>query len=179
MSEINDKELVIKVKAGDFLAYEELVKRYEFKLIRYIHNWTRDDGLAEEVVQDALFKLYKNINKVDEAQGFAGYLYKIARNELMSRFRKEKMVLPLIEEYVGDNGEHLYEDIDRKDTQKKVKKALGEIKDKHRKILELYFFEELSYKRIGELLGVPLNTIKTNLRRAKAAMLNKLKNEKR
>lgn len=175
---ISDIELVKRVQAGEIPAYEELVNRYEAKLLRFLRRYTKEESIAEEVVQDALFKIYKNINRIDERKGFAGYLYAVTRNEMMTRFRKEKLVLPLFDDTVGVSGEDLYEEIDKKDKQNMVRKAMGELKEKQRRIIELYFFEELSYKRIGELLGVPLNTIKTNLRRAKSALLKRIKNEK-
>ena len=179
MTELSDIDLVRKVKEGEILAYEVLVRRYEMKLLRYLKRWNVDESVAEEVVQDALFKVYKSIGKIDESRGFSPYLYTTAKNELMNRFRKEKMVLPLIEEVVGIDGEKMYEELHRKNIQSMVRQSLDSLKEKQRHILELYFFEELSYKKIGEKLGMPLNTIKTNIRRAKAALLSKFKHEKK
>jgi RNA polymerase sigma-70 factor (ECF subfamily) len=174
-----DNELVKRVKAGDILAYELLVKKYEVKLFWFLKKWTKEESLIEEVIQDSLFKLYKGIHKVNEKKGFSAYLYTIAKNQLMDRFRSDKKTLSLMESVVGVDGEKLYEDIHKKDIQEQVREALANLKEQQRKVIELYFFEELSYKKIGEKMGVPINTIKTNIRRAKNKLLSLMKNEKR
>lgn len=179
MNDISDIDLVKKVKQGDIMAFEVLVRRYEMKLYYFLKKRTKEDHIAEEVVQDALFKIYKNIWRVDEKKGFAPYLYTIAKNELVNRFKKEKLTLTLIDEVVGIDGEKLYEDLYRKNIQEKITFALRRLKKKQREVLKLYFFDELSYKKIGEKMGVPLNTIKTNIRRAKNALLKILNHEKK
>lgn len=177
MNNQSDIDLIRKVKAGDILAYEVLVRRYETKLFWFLRRWTDEEGLIEEVIQDSLFKLYKNIGKVDEDKKLASYLFTIAKNELTDRFRVQKKTLPLLEEVAGTDGEYLYEKIEKQEVQNKVQQALGKLKLSQRKVLEMYFFDQLSYKRIGTMMGMPLNTIKTNIRRAKKSLLKMWKHE--
>lgn len=179
MKELEDIELVKKVKDGDVLAYEILVRRYEPVLYRFLRRWTNETVLIEEVIQDSLFKLYKNIHRVDEKKKFSSYLFTIAKNQLTDQFRRQKKTLPLLDIVPGSNGEYLYEEVERKDIQTRIRLALLNLKEKQRKIIELYFFEGLTYKKMGKMLGVPLNTIKTNIRRAKTSLKKILKNEKK
>ena len=179
MNNTDDIDLVRKVRAGDILAFELLVKKYEVKLFWFLKKYTSEETLIEEVIQDSLFKLYKNIDRVKDEKGLKSYLYTIAKNQLIDRFRSEKMTLTINEEVLGDDGESLFEEIDKKDIQAKVREALVKLKEKQRRVVEMYFFEELSYKNIGKRLNMPINTIKTNIRRAKSALLKILKNEKK
>lgn len=178
MNAVTDEELVMLVKKGEILSYEELVKRYERKLHFFVRRWLSDDHDIEEVVQDTLFKTYVGINKVDEKRKFSSYLYAIAKNEAITKIRKKKDLLPLHDYVEGGDGENIYEKIILEEKKTLLHRAMGKLNDMQRRVLKMYFFEELSYKRIQEKLGLPINTVKTLLRRSKISLAKKLKDEK-
>lgn len=160
------------------MSYEELVRRYEGKLIRFVRRWLKDSNDVEEVVQDSLFKMYKGINKIDETRKFSSYLYAIAKNEAITKIRKKKDTLPLLEYVAGDDGEGVYEKIIREENKDLLHRSLNKLSEVQRRVIKMYFFEELSYKKIQARLGLPLNTVKTMLRRSKINLAKKIKNEK-
>lgn len=163
------------VKKGDAFSYEELVRRYEGKLLRFVRRWLKDAKDAEEVVQDSLFKLHRSINKIEKDRKFSSYLYAIAKNESISKIRGMKDTLPLYEDIVGANEEEVYERIINKERSNFVRRGLRKLNEIQRRVLKMYFFEELSYKKIHHKLGLPLNTVKTVLRRSKLKLAKVLR----
>lgn len=178
MSDFTDEELVAMIKKGEIFPYEELVGRYEGKLLRFVKRWLFDINDVEEVVQDSLFKMYLGINKIDETRKFSSYLYAIAKNESISKLRRKKDTLPLLEQVVGSEGETLYNNLIKSEKTDLVHRAIDGLNSIQKRVIKMYFFEELSYKKIQERLGLPINTVKTLLRRSKINLAKKLKNEK-
>ena len=178
MSEFTDEQLVALIKKGEILSYEELVHRYEEKLLRFVRRWLRDSHDVEEVVQDSLFKMYLGINKIDEKRKFSSYLYAIAKNESISKIRSKKDTLPLLEYVIGADGEKIYEKLINREKNDLLHQAMNKLSEIQKSVLKMYFFEELSYKKIQAKLGLPINTVKTLLRRSKINLAKKLKNEK-
>ena len=135
-----------------------------------MRRWLDDEREVDEVVQDALFAVYRNIRRIDEKKKFSSYLLSIARNEVINRFRKRKFVLPIWESFVGMNQDHMYEKLFHQEVKEKIDGALKLLKEQERRIVEMYFFEDYSYMEIGERLKLPLGTVKTKLRRAKLSL---------
>ena len=174
MKELTDQELVSLIKKGEVRSYEELVERYRGKLLRFVRRWLKDSNDIEEVVQDSLLKMYLGIDKIDEGRKFSSYLYAIARNEAISKLRRKKDTLPLLENVVGEEGEKIYEKLIAKENVDLLNKTLNKLCEMQKRVLKMYFFEELSYKRIQKRLGLTLNTVKTLLRRSKIDLAKRL-----
>jgi len=172
---MNDEELIKEVKRGDVLAFEKLVLRYEGKLMRYSRKYLKEEKDAEEVVQDSLFKVYKNLYHFDIKKRFAPYIYKITKNTIMDLYRKKKESLPLFDSVIGIEGEDMYEKVHKKEETGRLHQAIGELKEIYKKVIKMYYFEEMSYKKMQNKLGVPLNTVRTLLKRAKMTLAKKIK----
>jgi RNA polymerase sigma-70 factor (ECF subfamily) len=139
-----------------------------------VRRWLKDSNDIEEVVQDSLLKMYLGIDKIDEGRKFSSYLYAIARNEAISKLRRKKDTLPLLEYVVGEEGEKIYEKLITKENVDLLHKTLNKLGEMQKRVLKMYFFEELSYKRIQKRLGLNLNTVKTLLRRSKIDLAKRL-----
>lgn len=168
----SDENLVLRIKEGDISAFEILVRRYQKKLYLFVYRITEDSGLAEEVIQDAFLNLYKTIERVDTTRKFSSYIFQIAKNTAISYLRKRKIAISLKEviEVAGED-ETVYEKLVRKDTVNLLRQKLDKLPFTCRQVIMLYYFEDLSYNQIQKKLKLPLNTIKTRLRRAKLELL--------
>jgi RNA polymerase sigma-70 factor (ECF subfamily) len=113
-------------------------------------------------VQNTFIKIYKNLNKIDINKKFSTYLFEIAKNEAISLHRKRKREVPL-NEFIVDTGQLTTEDTG-------IRGAVEKLKDKYKQVIKLYYFDKLHYKQIAAILELPVNTIRTHLRRAKAAL---------
>lgn len=172
-----DEELVRAIQEGDVLAYEQLVTRYEHRLLSFAYRIVGSHEAAEEVVQDALFAVYKTIDRIDTARKFSSYVYEITKHAAISYLRREHHTMTLDESVSIDGEKAMYENLGRSETQGKVREAVQSLPQKYRDVLQLYYFDELSYEEIAKKLDVPINTIRTHLRRAKSELAKRLRYE--
>ena len=84
-----DLALVQATRNGDTAAFEELIKRYDRKLLHIALNVTRNSEDAEEAVQDTFLKAYRNLNRFEGKAKFATWLTRIAINESLTKLRKQ------------------------------------------------------------------------------------------
>lgn len=168
MTEKADEELVRSIQQGDVLAFEILVKRYQRRLFSFVFHIIYDVHAAEEVVQDALFSVYQSIDRVDVAKKFSSYLFTIAKNTAISYLRRQKQTVSLGEiEELASEEETLYEELIEAEKQHRVRQSLLALEEKYRRVISLYYFDDLSYEEISQKLKLPVNTVRTHLLRAK------------
>lgn len=171
MQELTDIQLVEK-SLEDIKHFEELVSRYETKLLNYIlrkGNYSVEE--AEDLLQEIFIKTWKNLNSFDPKFAFSTWIYTIARNETYSFFRKwskRKDDIPLDKlNFKFHAKDDLSETINKTLNKELIIETLNKLKQSQKEILTLYYLEEMSYKEISYILKKPENTIATNLRRAK------------
>lgn len=170
MKIISDEELIEKVKKGEILAFEILVLRYQDKLCAFVYRITKDWGLAEEAVQDTFINIYKTIERIDSSKKFSSYIFQIAKNTAISYLRKIKKDISLNDKVTCSEDETIYEKLARKEEINKLHKKLENLPGRYLRMIMLYYFHDLSYKEMQEKLKLPLNTIRTQLRRAKVEL---------
>ncbi len=173
----SDTELIRSVQRGDIFAFELLVKRYQKPLVHFAYRFLKSEQEAEEVAQDAFVRLYKTIDRVDDSRKFSTYLFEITKNAAISALRKKKQTVPLetIVEHAAD--ESLYETFVQKERGSRVRQAIRRMEKKYRDIIHLYYFEDLSYEQISSALRLPINTVRTHLRRAKEDLKKRIRHE--
>ena len=166
----SDEELVIAVQSGDIASFEVLVRRYQKRLQYYVHRYVHTDEAAEEVVQDTLFTLYQTIERIDTKRKVKSYIYAIARNMAISYMRRHQVEARIDESVVGGNDADVFDLLWNEEKVQTVRHALSQLSPVYRRALQLYYFDELSYKEVSKKLHIPLNTVRTHLARAKKAL---------
>jgi RNA polymerase sigma-70 factor (ECF subfamily) len=184
LAEHTDEELAAQVQKGSEAALAVLIERYEAKLMRYgqrFLGYQSTDSLRESV-QDVFIAVYQNIESFDPKQRFSPWIYRIAHNAFVDVLR-HKTRQPL---YVFDFDKILphaintsHEDISRKEKENAearvlLEKGLDLLSAQQREILVLYYFEDLSYKEIADVLHVPVSTVGVRLARARTMLKKKL-----
>ncbi len=165
-----DQELVRATQEGSIQAFEDLVKKYQNKLVVFVTRLTHDPSLADDIVIDTLFSLYKTIDRVNTSKKFSSYLYTMVRNAAYSALRQQKNHVSLAEALaVPDEAQHEYSFVDEHDRQR-IQSALQKIPTRYATVLGLYYFDELSYEEIARKVRLPINTVRTHLARGKAAL---------
>jgi RNA polymerase sigma-70 factor (ECF subfamily) len=184
VQELDDEDLVAETLHNPN-AYVFIVERYEAKLLRYILRismGTKED--AEDILQDVFLSAYKNLNDFDQDLKFSSWIYRIAHNKVISRFRKIS-ARPKTITYEGDSQllnvlaseESIERDLDKKYTETQVKEMLDKMDEKYREVLVLKFLEEKDYKEISDILEKPMGTVATLISRAKKQFKEKIENE--
>lgn len=170
----SDEECIARVKEGDILAYEQLVKRYEKPLLSFVFRMTGSADDAEDIVQDALFSVYVHVGRIDTARKVSSYIFAVAKNTAISYIRKRKKTVALFDDMSVMDDSFLYEQLAQDETLGRIKRVLQMMEKKYRRVIELYYFEDKTYEEISSMMHIPINTVRTHLRRAKEQMKKEL-----
>ncbi len=187
---LKDFDLIDKAVAGDDKAFGELMMRYKnsvyFMLLKMVKN--ADD--AEDLTIEAFTKAFKSLKNFKKDYTFSTWLFRIATNNCIDFIRKKKLeILSIHSSYTNDSGESLNLDVkdgslDPQESAIKNQKVIlvqefvALLPPKYRQLVELRYFEELSYEEIAERLNSPLGTVKAQLHRARELLLDIVKNKR-
>lgn len=175
LEKLTDEQVVVEALANRQV-FGEMIARYEAKLTRYISRLgvrTYDDQV--DVLQEIFIKAYKNLNSFDGSFKFSSWLYRIAHNEAISWYRKQK-VRP--EGNLVAEGDEVLQLLHNKDpgaevefdyvvNQDELTRALASIDQKYQEALVLRYFENKEYDEISDILKVPLGSVGTLIFRGK------------
>jgi len=169
-----DEEIAYLVQSGEIESFSILIKRYEEKIRRYARKFLADHEDINDVLQEIFLKAYKNIKSFDRKRKFSTWFYRIAHNELINALKKKKKFLPLFDfdvflpSLLWDRT--LEQNIDRGEMTQIIDKCLDKLEPKYREPIVLYYFENLSYQEIAEILEIPVSTVGIRTKRAKEKM---------
>ena len=173
-----DMELVEKARKGDQYAYSVLMARYKdsinFMLLKMVHN--RDD--ADDLTIEAFGKAFLHLEKYTPDFAFSTWLFKIALNNAIDFIRKKKLKTLSLNDENDESSKYVFSKIktsalDPEESIIKDQRAgimrtiLDELNPKYKTLIEMRYFEELSYEEIAEKLNMPLGTVKAQLFRAR------------
>jgi len=178
LTERTDEEVAALVQRGDVEAFGTLVGRYEEKMLRYARRFLLESDDAKDLVQDVFIKAYTNIRGFDATRRFSPWLYRIAHNEFINALKKRRgretvslfyfdifLPHPMAEE-TADSGAN------RAEVRRLIGSSLDKLGPKYREPLVLYYFQDMSYQEIAEILQVPTSTVGVRLRRGRALLKN-------
>lgn len=172
-----DEYLVRAVQEGDIFAFEVLVRRYQQKLFAFACTYIKDNQASQDVVQESFINFYRTIERVDCSRKISSYLYSIVRNNAISYLRSEKSRIPIDAAFEIEAGNSTEEAYLRSEDTAAVRRYLKSLEPKYSRVLRLYYFDELSYEEMSNVLHIPINTVRTHLKRAKAALKKHIRNE--
>ncbi len=175
MSEKTDEEIARQVQRGDIESFDLLINRYEEKILRYARKFLSDTEDIRDIVQEVFIKAYVNMKSFDASQRFSPWIYRIAHNEFVNALKKKsRMPMPFFDPDVLFPHPVAEETADSEANRKELKHMLDACLDtlssKYRELLVLYYFEDMDYKEIAEVLHIPISTVGVRLRRAKALL---------
>ncbi len=173
---------------GDQKAYAELMGRYRdsvyFMLLKMVNN--KDD--ADDLTIEAFGKAFKRLTQYTPTYAFSTWLFKIASNNCIDFIRRKKMVTFSIDKtFENEEGSRTSidlkadslnpeEDMVKKQKVKLMHDVVDKLKPRYRTLVELRYFDELSYEEIAEKLALPIGTVKAQLFRAREFLAIILKN---
>lgn len=176
----SDDERIKATLAGDPTAYESLVLKYQDRLFNTLYRITHSREEAEDVAQDAFVQAYVKLSSFQGKSQFYTWLYRIAFNISVSRRRKKRPVLSVdhTQELSGnepiDSLPSAQERMEQQEDVQAVQSALNRLSDDHRRILVLRELEGCDYEAIGEVLELPVGTVRSRLFRARKQLKEEL-----
>lgn len=181
------KKRIKQVKKGDQNAFAEIVELFKDKVYQLCFRMVGNAHDAEDLAQEAFIRAYMNINSFDTSRKFSTWLYRIATNLSIDRLRKKKPDYFLDAEIEGAEGLTMYsqiasdspqpdESVETLEFQEWIQQEINELPVKYRSVIVLKYIEELSLKEIGEILDLPIGTVKTRIHRGREALRKRLRN---
>lgn len=148
------------------MAMVEIFDRYSKMIYSVAFRVLNDAGSAEDVMQDVLFKVWREPHTFVEGRGSLGaWLAVVARNRAIDALRRRKPSEP-VDEVVLAADANLASDVERAAMMKKARAVLAGMPREQQNLVELAFFEGFSHAEIAEKTGSPLGTVKTRIRSA-------------
>ena len=175
MEALSDEEIALRVQQNDVEAFGQLLLRYETKMLRYASKFLINGEDAADIVQTVFLKAYTNIQSFDAGRKFSSWLYRIAHNEFVNvvakRSRQPFSFLSLDEVLPHPfASEKTDAEVDRRELAESMEAVLSKLDAKYREALILYYYQELSYTEIADILHIPVSTVGVRLTRAKKAI---------
>jgi len=181
------KKRIKQVKKGDQNAFAEIVELFKDKVYQLCYRMVGNAHDAEDIAQEAFIRAYININSYDTDRKFSTWLYRIATNLSIDRLRKRKPDYFLDAEIEGTEGLTMYSQLPSDELQPDemveslefkawIQQEINELPVMYRSVIVLKYIEELSLKEIGEILDLPIGTVKTRIHRGREALRKRLRN---
>ncbi len=172
----NDVILIQQILSGDQNAFTALVKKYQKQVHAFAWRKLGDFHLAEEITQDAFLKVYNQLWTLKDPNRFAAWLYAIVKNCCLLYFRKMQLPIESLDAIPEAEAERVFythylekqrEHIADENRHEVVKHLLKKLPENEHTVVTLHYLGDMRCEEISEFLGVPLNTIKSRLHRAR------------
>ena len=165
---------------GSDRAFDELVARYQARLLNFIYRTVGDRERAEDLVQEVFIRIYRHLHRFDQTKKFSTWAYTIAsnlaKNELRNRSRNPLVLFQTIKQHwEADHRPLQFEDSSsrpddlfrKRHLRELVEQSVSQLPEHHRVVFVLRELEGKTYEEIAEITGCNLGTVKSRLNRAR------------
>ncbi|MGD2134628.1 MAG: sigma-70 family RNA polymerase sigma factor [Gemmatimonadales bacterium] len=180
LRELDDSQVVAEYLAGRTRAFDELVERYQKRLLNFVYRTIGDRERAEDLIQEVFIRVHRHLHRFDQSKKFSTWIYTIAsnlaKNELRNRSRSPLVLFQTIRKnweadhrpLQFEDKHHKPEDLFRKrHLRELVSWAVEQLPEHHRMVFVLRELEGKSYEEIAEITECNLGTVKSRLNRAR------------
>jgi RNA polymerase sigma-70 factor, ECF subfamily len=203
-TELTDDGLLGRMIAGDEDAFTLLYRRKHPSIYRFALHMSGNAAIAEDVTQEVFMMLIRDPKRFDPARGtLGGFLFGVARNFLRKRWEQDRRLVALDGDAndigghpangngasagsaASRNGAHANgngfagsassDEFATRETIGRVRQAVATLPENYREIVVLCDLEEMSYEEAASALGCPVGTVRSRLHRARAILLEKLR----
>jgi RNA polymerase sigma-70 factor, ECF subfamily len=179
---------VALLKRGDLDALSALVTRYQNRLYRFLLRLVRQPAEAEDLFQQTWLRVAERIRQYDARRSFEAWLFTLARNlaiDHLRRVRPKSLDEPIPGDARGETAADKLESRERpvmegileRERAGRLARALETLPIVYREVLTLRFEEEMKLEEIAEVVGTPLSTVKSRLRRSLEQIRDRLEEQ--
>lgn len=168
---------------GDDLAFNRLVLKWEKPVYNLVLRMLQHPAEAAETTQEVFLAAYRNIGRFRRDAKFSTWLYRISINQCISRLRRRPPGIQLPLEIGSEEGESVSNmpfvesheaEIARHETRRHVRRALEFLSPEQKAVVELKFFQDLTFEEIAAVVQAPLSTVKSRLYSGLEALKSRL-----
>jgi RNA polymerase sigma-70 factor, ECF subfamily len=180
----DEQELLIKSISGDSSSFSKIISHYESPLINFISQYTSIHQDAEDISQESFKKAFLSLSSFDCKYSFSTWLFSIARNTAIDFYRNKNAhssvnstlpfeELPDVIDSIGSPEECLISE----EIYNSLIKSINSLPKLYKNIAYMRFIKEYAYEEIALKLDIPLNTVRTRIKRAKKILSQQQDNQ--
>lgn len=171
-----NKEMLNRIREGDEGAFNKLYTLFKEPAIRFCNSIIKDIDESENLIQEVFIKIWDKRLGINPELNFNSYLFTIIRNRVFDYLKEVKKNEFVKERYWQNIVDYQKSEPELKEERiTEIKKALGELTEKRRKIIQLNYEEGKSYEEIATLMNISKNTVKNQLVKAKQIIRAQMK----
>ena len=174
--ETNGAELVRRARAGDGVAWEEIVQGFSRRIFNLAYRFTSNADAAEDLTQEVFIRIYKTLDQYDSKQGdLANWLMRLARNLIIDDYRhRQRNPQNTMADAVDDHQYHLravgnsaHKEMERRELAVQVQEGIDKLPADLKTCVILRDIEEMTYQEIVDVLQIPEGTVKSRINRGR------------
>lgn len=182
--ETNGAELVRRARAGDGVAWEEIVSGFSRRIFNLAYRFTSSVEAAEDLTQEVFIRIYRTLEQYDPKQGdLSNWLMRLARNLIIDDYRhRQRNPQNTMADTVDDHQYHLralgssaQKELERRETAAQVQEGIDKLPPDLKTCVILRDIEELSYQEIVDALKIPEGTVKSRINRGRIELAKVLR----
>ena len=166
-----EQDIIRRARQGDDEAFEQLIMRFTPAIFRVVRRMTSDSQEAEAIVQETFLRVWQALPRYKDDRPFFPYLVTIATNIYRDQWRKSKRLdfggLEPLDESMPNKALNPEQTTEQREILQALADAVSELPPPYRTVIALRYDANLKYQEIAEVLDIPINTVRTHLRRAK------------
>jgi RNA polymerase sigma-70 factor (ECF subfamily) len=178
-----DYELVKTALSNNNQAYTVLMERYRDSIFHTMLKMVRNHEDAEDLTIEAFGKAFQKLPSYSPSFAFSTWLFKIATNNCIDFIRKQRMKITSIDEPVKEDSDENFgrllkanslnpeEHYMMEQRSRVLRNMMDKLKGNYRQMIEMRYFDEMSYQEISEKMNLPIGTVKAQLFRAKELLI--------
>jgi RNA polymerase sigma-70 factor, ECF subfamily len=177
MQSTSDEVLIGRIANGDRLAMQVLYARYHVRVFRFVVRLVRDEATAEDLISEVFLDVWRQAGRFEGRSTVSTWMLAIARFKAISALRRRS------DEELDEDAACAIEDpsddpataLEKKDKSVVIRKCLMGLSAEHREIVDLVYYHEKSVEEVADIVGIPVNTVKTRMFYARKRLAELLK----
>jgi RNA polymerase sigma-70 factor (ECF subfamily) len=177
MQSTSDEVLIGRIANGDRLAMQVLYARYHVRVFRFVVRLVRDEATAEDLISEVFLDVWRQAGRFEGRSTVSTWMLAIARFKAISALRRGS------DEELDEDAAGAIEDpcddpataLEKKDKSVVIRKCLMGLSAEHREIVDLVYYHEKSVEEVADIVGIPVNTVKTRMFYARKRLAELLK----
>jgi len=171
--QMSDDQLLDMIKSGNEAAFDEFYRRFEKKVYHFIRQKLNDQFEAYDVLHEVFMEIWRKADRFEGRSKVSTWVFGIAFNKSIDRLRKrtpDQLDEEKHETVADEDGLNPMELLNATEEATFLHKCVQALSDAQRAVVQLAFFEDMSYPEIAEVIGRPEGTVKTRVFHAKQAL---------
>ena len=163
--ETTDEALIASIAQGDKRALQTLYGRHNVRVYRFALRFLNDEALAEDMVSEVFFDVWRQAERFEARSKVSTWLLAMARNKALSvlRRRSTEELDEEVAEFIEDPSDNPEVSMQKKQQTSLLQECLTQLSPAHREIVDLIYYHGKTIDEVVEIIGVPVNTVKTRM----------------